>query len=259
MKSNKECIEVLKQSGIYILFGVDENNEEQVAYIGQSRVRKNGEGILRRLYEHKRDESKDYWNEAVIMTTSNNSFGPTEISYLENRLCNIAIECDRVTVKNGNDSTIGNITEEKESELEEFIEYAKIIIGTLGYKIFVPLVKIDKEDSYEIEEDIKNTYYLKRKSRKSNQTIEAKCEYTNEGFVVLKGSMIEIVDSDRIPKSIKEKRLNVSLDKNNILQEDVLFKSPSYATSFVLGGHVNGKTEWKNSEGVSISELEETN
>ena len=110
-------IEVLKQSGVQILFGVDENNEEQVAYIGQSRVRKNGEGILRRLYEHKRDESKDYWNEAVIMTTSNNSFGPTEISYLENRLCNIAIECDRVTIKNGNDPTIGNITEEKESEL----------------------------------------------------------------------------------------------------------------------------------------------
>ena len=55
-------IEVLKQSGVQILFGVDENNEEQVAYIGQSGVRKNGDCILRRLYEHKQDESKDYWN-----------------------------------------------------------------------------------------------------------------------------------------------------------------------------------------------------
>jgi hypothetical protein len=33
----------------------------------------------------------------------------------------------------------GNITEEKESELEEFIEYAIIVMGTLGHKVFEPL------------------------------------------------------------------------------------------------------------------------
>jgi len=32
----------------------------------------------------------------------------------------------RYLVKNSNDPTLGNITEEKESELEEFIDYAKI-------------------------------------------------------------------------------------------------------------------------------------
>lgn len=53
--------------------------------IGQAGARKNGEGILNRLQEHKRSPEKDYWTEAVVFTTSNNSFGPTEISYLENR------------------------------------------------------------------------------------------------------------------------------------------------------------------------------
>ena len=74
-----------------------------------------------------------------MFTTSNNSFGPTEISYLENRFTNIAKETERYVVKNGNDPTPGNITEEKESELEEFIDYAKIIMGTLGHKVFEPL------------------------------------------------------------------------------------------------------------------------
>jgi hypothetical protein len=102
-------------------------------------VRKNGEGILYRLQEHKHNPDKDYWTEAVVFTTSNNSFGPTEISCLENRFTNMAVAARRYQVKNGNEPTPGNITEEKESELEEFIDYAKIVMGTLGHKVFEPL------------------------------------------------------------------------------------------------------------------------
>ncbi len=64
----------LKQSGIYFLFGENE------VYIGQAGSRKNGNGILDRIFEHKRNAKKNYWNEAVIFTTSNNSLGSTEIS-----------------------------------------------------------------------------------------------------------------------------------------------------------------------------------
>jgi len=134
-------LSVLKQSGVYFLFGTSDYTGEALVYIGQAGVRKNGEGILLRLQEHKRDVRMDYWTEAVIFTTSNNSFGPTEISYLENRFCNMAIEAGRYIVKNGNDPSPGNVTEEKESELEEFIDYSRIVIGTLGYKIFDKLVK----------------------------------------------------------------------------------------------------------------------
>ena len=76
--------EDLKWSGVYFLFGVSDDTGENIAYIGQAGIRKNGEGILYRLMEHKRNPDKDYWTEAVVFTTSNNSFVPTEISYLEN-------------------------------------------------------------------------------------------------------------------------------------------------------------------------------
>lgn len=108
----------LKQSGVYFLFGTSDETGKGVVYIGQAGARKNGEGILNRLQEHKRNPEKDYWTEAIVFTTSNNSFGPTEISYLENRFCNLALEANRYEVKNGNDPTPGNITEEEESELE---------------------------------------------------------------------------------------------------------------------------------------------
>ena len=246
----------LSQSGVYFLFGTSDQTDENMVYIGQAGVRKNGEGILCRLTEHKRNPDKDYWTEAVVFTTSNNSFGPTEISYLENRFCGLAIEANRYMVKNGNDPTSGNITEEKESELEEFIDYAKIIMGTLGHKLFEPLTDKPKlativESS---EEDL--LLFMKRNSRKSGHLIEASCKQTNEGFVVLKGSRIETIDSDSIPPRIKERRQKAKIDTNGILQEDILFRSPSYAAAFVIGGHVNGLLEWKTQEGISLKEIE---
>lgn len=246
----------LSQSGVYFLFGTSDQTDENMVYIGQAGVRKNGEGILCRLTEHKRNPDKDYWTEAVVFTTSNNSFGPTEISYLENRFCGLASEANRYIVKNGNDPTPGNITEEKESELEEFIDYAKIIMGTLGHKLFEPLT--DKPKIATIvespEEDL--LLFMKRNSRKSGQLIEASCKQTNEGFVVLKGSRIETIDSDSIPPGIKERRQKAKIDTNGILQEDILFRSPSYAAAFVIGGHVNGLLEWKTQEGISLKEIE---
>ena len=129
----------LKQSGVYFLFGVSDETGEPVVYIGQAGERKNGEGILQRLQEHKKSSDKDYWTEAIVFTTSGNTFGPTEISYLENRFCTLAVEAKRYIVKNANDPTQGHVTEEKESELEEFIDYSRVIMGTLGHKVFTPI------------------------------------------------------------------------------------------------------------------------
>ena len=247
----------LSQSGVYFLFGTSDETGENVVYIGQA-GRKNGEGILYRLQEHKRNPDKDYWTEVVVYTTSNNSFGPTEISYLENRFCTLAIDAKRYLVKNGNDPTSGNITEEKESELEEFIDYAKLVMGTLGHKVFEKLTEVktqcEKLDTSYNDDEL--LLYLKRKSRKSGITIEAKCKPTNEGFVVLKGSLIETIDSDSIPPGIKDSRKKAQIDESSILQEDVLFRSPSYAAAFVVGGHANGLTEWKTEDGKTLKEIE---
>lgn len=251
---------ILKQSGVYFLFGTSDDTGKSIVYIGQAGVRRNGEGILLRLQEHKRNPEKDYWTEAVVFTTSNNSFGPTEISYLENRFFGLANEAKRYIVTNGNDPTSGNITEEKESELEEFIDYAKIVMGTLGHKVFEKLTDSKPlVDSLVITQKSDLPLYLKRKSKKSGQVIEARCKRTDEGFVVLKGSHMETIDSESIPPGIKERRKKVKIDQSGILQEDVLFGSPSYAAAFVIGGHTNGLLDWKTVDGKTLKEVESEN
>ena len=247
----------LKQSGVYFLFGTSEETGKSVVYIGQAGSRKKGEGILSRLLEHKRNPDKDYWTEAVIFTTANDSFGATEISYLENRFCNMAIDAKRYKVKNGNDPALGHITEEKESELEEFIDYAKIVMGTLGHKVFEPLIKEKKTDSVpEQQSDDEKILFFKKKIRKSGLITEAKCKQTEEGFVVLKGSMINTIDLNSIPPGVKKARNNAVIDNNGILQENVLFQSPSYAAAFVNGRNTNGLTAWKDKEGKTLKDIE---
>ena len=247
----------MKQSGIYFLFGRDEDKQKDVTYIGQATTRKNGEWVLLRIQEHTRDTHADYFNDVIILTTQNNSFGPTEISYLENKFTQLAKEAGRYIVKNGNDPNPGNVTEEKESELDEIVENTLMIIGTLGYRVFIPMTKKVSQDLT----DNHSTYlYLKRKTKKSNKVIEATYERTTEGFVVLEGSQVEIKDSPYLPASLKEMRQNLIASRiiqDGVLKEKQLFSSPSYAAAFLLGMQTNGRTDWKNQDGRTLKELEE--
>lgn len=252
--------EDLKQSGVYFLFGTSDETGKGVVYIGQAGARKNGEGFLNRLQEHKRNPEKDYWTEAIVFTTSNNSLGPTEISYLENRFCNMALKAKRYDVKNGNDPTPGNITEEKESEMEEFIDYAKVIMGTLGHKLFEPISKpiVSSSQTTAAETDDEAIELHLERTIKNVGKVEANGAQTSEGFVVLQGSRISPIDDDTVPTVIKERRQKALHDENYILQEDLLFTSPSYAAMFVIGKSANGLVSWKTADGRTLKSLEES-
>ncbi len=238
-------LDILKQSGVYFLFGTDKS-DNAVVYIGQAGARKNGKGLLLRIQEP--HASIDYWTEAVMFTTTNNSFGPTEISYLENRFCNMAVQSGRYVVKNGNDPNPGNITEETESELEEFIDYAKIVMGTLGHKVFEPFVPSSEA------EDAEPVLYLEYgKGRASGKR-------TSDGFVIFKGSAVNPSLTKSCPeRTIKDRKKYASkINKNGVLISDILLSSPSSAAGFVGGASLSGNALWKDSNGKTLKELLET-
>jgi len=243
----------LKQSGVYFLFGTSDQTEERVVYIGQAGARKNGEGILNRLQEHKRNPEKEYWTEAIVFTTSNNSFGPTEISYLENKFCKLAMTAKRYVVKNGNDPTQGHITEEKESELEEFTDYASIVMGVLGHKVFMPLSSSSDIHYKKIEAATEEPIFILKTNK-----VNAQGRRTSEGFVVLKGSEVAPLPTRSCPNTIQHLREKYSerINPDNILIEDTLFSSPSAAAGFVVFASANGLIMWVNSEGKTLRDIE---
>lgn len=246
----------LKRSGVYFLFGKNVDGQAEV-YIGQAGTRKNGEGVLYRVLEHMKDAT--YFSEVVMLTTQNNSFGPTEISYLENKFTKMAADVGRFELRNGNDPNPGNVTEEKESELLDFIEYSKMVLGVLGYKVFVPLVE-DPPKAREFEEDIGTRFYMSRFKKATGRLIEAECIHTAEGFVVLAGSSFDLLNSKGLMPSLGKLR-NECIKRgevvDGILMKDYWFTSPSTAASFVLGASCNGRTQWRTKEGIRFCDLDE--
>ncbi len=249
----------LKQCGIYFLFGKNNANEEEI-YIGQARIRKNGEGLLFRVGEHLREKER-YFSEAILLTTQNNSFGPTEISYLEHRFTNLAIATARYRVRNANDPNPGYVTEEKKIELEEFIAYSKMVLYVLGHKAFVQSVERHVPASVLAPAaPAEMMLYISRKSRKPGRVIAAQCRRTSEGFVVLAGSMIATTDSLSNDETIKNLRLKGIANGDIVdgcLQKEYFFKKSSAAASFVLGSSSSGPREWKTADGTTLKAWDE--
>ena len=160
-------------------------------------------------------------------------------------ISNMAIEAGRYVVKNGNDPNPGNITEETESELEEFIDYAKIVMGTLGHKVFEPFAP--SAESADTEPVLYMEYGKAKASGKR----------TSDGFVVLKGSIINPTMTRSCPERAGKdrKKYEDKIDSNGILTADVLLSSPSSAAGFVGGASLSGNALWKDAEGKTLKEL----
>ena len=163
------------RAGVYFLLGEDEETGKGIVYIGQAIHRKNGEGLVNRFKEHMKDPNKDYWNEAIIVTTVDDRLGPTEISYLEHSFCSKAISANRYIVKNGNDPNIGHPSEEMQDALDDFIRTTELIIGYAQHKVFEPLIE------YSADEDLLLFSY---------SSASGKGKITSDGFVVMKDSKL---------------------------------------------------------------------
>lgn len=240
--------EELNYNGVYLLFGEDAETGKGIVYVGQAQKRKTGGGLMARLLEHSRNEDEDYWTEVVVLTTINDSFGPTEISYLENRFCNLAGEAHRYTIRNRLDPTPGNLTEPKRCEMEDYIDDAKLVIRTMGYRVFEPISAPVCENHEQ-----RTVFHLQRTV--AGDAVSAEGIRTAEGFAVLRGSRIRLQEDEGIPAKIKAERRSAAKSEDGVLLEDVLFTSPSYAAIFVIGKSENGQTAWKTTDSLAGREI----
>lgn len=178
------------------------------------------------------------------------------IRYLEHRFVEIARNGKRYTVLTKNTYRNKVMKESQIAVMEEFVDNVKILIGALGYKVLEPLNKpiVKKVNDENLLEAEKLSLHLER-TIKGLGKVEADGIRTAEGFVVLHGSHIATADDDTIPIVLKEQRSKASVI-DGVLQEDVLFSSPSYAAMFVIGKSANGLTSWKDESGRNLKEIE---
>lgn len=229
----------LKGLGLYFLFGENDEIGRPVTYIGEA------ENLINRIKEHNR--AKDFWNTAILFISEKDNINKAHAKFLESFCYDKAKEVNRCILENTVKPVQSRITNPERDFLMDFFDDLKVIIGVLGFPIFEDIGKSDD----------RKIYYCKGKQ------IEAKGKYTEEGFIILKGSKASIQTAKSISKGVIKKREKLIEDgiisKGNdalIFNMDVAFPSPSAASDFVLGSSTNGWEYWKNREGKSLDEIE---
>lgn len=236
----------LNSPGVYFLFGRDDESGKQFIYVGEA------DDVLKRLIQpHTFEKDGSYWTEAVAFVTPDGTLEKGRVKYLENRFYTIATDAKRYIVKNGNTPKQSPMPKQIRDLLEGFIINVRLILPALGYLAFEPQPSADDDDTSD-EEDL---LYFSRSHGKGGNGFG---KITSDGFWVLKGSYIYPKVADYVSQGIKKAREQYAdkIDTNGILQEDISFGSPSYASTFVCGKNSNGLLEWKNKNGVPLKKLD---
>ena len=240
----KDCTDRsdLTSTGVYLLFGKDDDDKDLV-YIGEA------ESILKRLNQQL--TSKEFWYETIVFISKDKNLNKAHIKYLENRLHVIAEFAGRYRIDNSTIPTRSQISESDRAEMEEFIENIKMLVSTLGHKVF-------DEKREQKQKQNQTIFYIK-----AARGADGQGEPTSEGFVVFKGSkaattIVASMTSNFVALRQKLIGEGAIMQTGEFLEftEDYVFRSPSTAAVMVMGRNANGLTEWKNEEGKTLKDFE---
>ena len=244
----KDCADRqdLRTTAVYFLFGKAESaSVKPRVYIGEA------ENVYNRLGQHLSE--KVFWNEAVVFLSKDKNLNKAHIKYMESCLYSYAVTSNRYELMNGNRPTKSSISEADEAEMEEFIEYIKILILTMGFKVFEPLPEEDNIDA-----SLSDSFLFV-----ASKGAKAKGQRTSDGFVVFKGSSLSDHITQSFPKSVlalKEELIQQGCIREEngewVFQENYEFGSPSTAASLIMGRSANGLIEWKNQDGDNLKAIE---
>lgn len=236
--------EDLTSTGVYLLFGKDEEFNDLV-YIGE------GEEILKRIIQHL--PLKDFWHETVVFVSKDENLNKAHIKYLENRLYDIAKAANRYKVLNSTIPTKSSISEADKAEMEEFLENIKLLVNTLGHKVFE-----EKRETQPKQTIYFDTFYIR-----AARGADAQGRSTSDGFVVFKGSKAALTTVPSMTPSFLKLRQRLIDEKvltengeSYEFSEDYVFSSPSTAAVMVMGRNANGLEEWRMSNGTTLRDFE---
>lgn len=252
--------EEASRPGAYLLFGTEESSGKPAVYIGEA------ENVWLRLQSHL--GGKDFWNEVILFTNKDQNLTKAHVRYLESRLYETASAVGRYLVVNGNTPQLALLPRGDRDSMESFLEQVRILLGVLGHRVLEPLAPVAIAPPQISTSDQKLLAVSAGATpgtalRISVKNIQADALLTDEGIVVLAGSLATNNPADSLGGTYRKLREQLIADavlvvENGVLRfsEDYLFTSPSAAACVVLGYSVNGRTAWKTARGQSISELE---
>lgn len=120
-----ECEEDLKKPALYILI----NRDRKQLYVGET------DNSYKRLKNH---EAKDFWTEAIVFHSTNNTLSATEVKWLEAKTYEVLAELEYYDLSHNKQTPqYPNLKRNQIYTLEPIFEEAKAYICAAGFDIFL--------------------------------------------------------------------------------------------------------------------------
>jgi hypothetical protein len=226
-------------TGVYLLFGEQEGAD--LAYIGE------GEDMSDRIRSH--EARKDWWTQAILVTSQANTLNKAHIRYLEARLIEEAKNIGRIALENGTAPARPSLKEAERANMEGFLDYLLMVLPAIGIDAF----KQNKRPRLAPRESaaaVSPVFELV--TRKHG--LHARAIVEDGEFVVLEGSQARAVWSGAGSEHTSYAKLHAELARTGVLvregelcrfAQNFAFASPSAAGAVVNGRPTNGTIEWK--------------
>ncbi|NRB18512.1 MAG: GIY-YIG nuclease family protein [Rhodobacteraceae bacterium] len=240
-------------TGVYALLGIRDG--EPLAYIGET------EDLSLRLRAHA--ANKDWWETAILISSTANNLHKAHVKYLEARLVEIARSVGATPLENGNTPPRSSLSEAAISNMEAFLETLQMVLPAIRVDMFLnktresaPLSLPHNAGEPAIQFELKTPKH----------GIEARALLENGEMVVQRGSAAQSTWKSRSQHNAGYAQLHSDLIASGVLAAngalakftiDYAFSSPSAAAAIINGRAANGRTEWKlKADGRSFAQWE---
>lgn len=255
--------DAVTKTGIYLLLGDDPENPGGVlAYIGE------GDDVGKRLMAHARSSEqggKDFWDRAVVLTSKDMNITKAHARYLESRFISLAAEAKRARLLNGTAPPAIPLPEADISDMDSFIDQARIVLPVLGVNLFRSTRAATMPSPGHETPALEHSPVFVMVSKKA--AVDATAQEVDGEFTVREGSKAR---ATWVAGAHSYRKLREQMEENGTLApvphggfmvftRDHVFASPSAAAAVVLGRNSNGRLEWKvQGSGVSFGEWQES-
>jgi len=257
----------MPRTGIYFLTGpAPDSAGKTMVYIGES------DNVGKRLVQHNKDDTKDFWEKACVITSKDQNLTKAHARYLESRLISIAKNAGHAKLFNGTAPDYGFLPEADIADMEYFISQVRLVMPVLGLDFLRERPQIRKEEAAEVieAETLSDNKIISRASPtprvrvdkspvfeidSTKLGIRAQAQEAEGDFIVFSGSQSQIGwigershSYEQLHKNlVEEGKITPDPDsaERGVFQEDVAFSSPSAASAVVFGRSSNGRREWK--------------
>ncbi len=248
----------LQRAGAYLLVGDDPEVLGRLrVYVGEA------DNVIARVPQHDADETKAYYDRAVLVIGKDDQLTKSHARWLEQRLIALAKANGSAALANGNAGAASvRLPESDESDMEGFLDHLQLVLPALGFAFTQPkptaalATKAGGLSAPEVE-GIAGAAAASPVFEVTVAGAAGRAQQVGGQFLLLAGSTCrrQGIPSWTSYRALRERlvadgRIVAGPDPELlVVAEDVPLGSPSAGAAIVAGRNMNGRQTWKTADG----------